>query len=270
MSRFADLFAARRFAFVPFHVLGDPTPDESLAALEALVAGGADALELGLPFSDPIADGPTIQAAAVRALVAGTTPAKCFAVLASFRERHPSIPIGLLVYANLVEARGRDDFYRRCAAAGVDAVLVADVPTIEAPPFCEAAMQHGIDPVLVATPRSRGAELGRIAELSRGFTYVVTRTGVTGTERAAGTDLGGTLAELASLGAPPAVLGFGISTPDHVRAAAAAGARGAISGSAVVRLVEQHADLGTRLAALRTFVAAMKQAGAATDPQKPP
>jgi tryptophan synthase alpha chain len=267
MSRFADLFARvaleRRIAFVPFYVLGDPTPDESLAALEALVRGGADALELGIPFSDPIADGPVIQAAAVRALAAGTTPAACFALLTTFRARHPDIPIGLLVYANLVEARGRDAFYRRAADAGVDAVLVADVPTVEAPPFCDDARAHGVDPVLIATPRSHGAELARIAALTRGYTYVVTRTGVTGADKAAGGDYA-VVGELAALGAPPALLGFGISTPEHVSACAHVGAGGVISGSAVVRLVEKHRELDQRLAALEAFVAEMRAAAAGT------
>ena len=267
MSRYEAMFARlateRAGAFIPFCVLGDPTPDASLVWLRALANAGADALELGIPFSDPVADGPTIQAADVRALEAGTTPADAFRVLTAFRAEFSDIPIGLLVYANLVEARGRDHFYKSAADAGVDSVLIADVPTVEAGPFVDSAMRHGIDPVFIATPSARDAEIATVAKLSRGYTYVVTRRGVTGTEQGAGADHGGRLESLARHGAPPAVLGFGISKPEHVREAIAEGAAGAISGSAVVAHIEQNlGDETATIAALAAFTAAMKAATA--------
>jgi tryptophan synthase alpha chain len=258
---FARLAARSEGAFVPFVVLGDPSPDESLAVVRALADAGADALELGIPFSDPIADGPTIQAAAVRALAAGTRPALALAVVASVRETHPELPIGLLVYANLVEAPGLDDFYARVAAAGVDSVLVADVPALEAAPYAGAAARHGVAPVLIATPNASEGDLAHIAQLTRGYTYVVTRAGVTGAERAAGGGLESTLAALARHGAPPALVGFGVSAPEHVEAALRAGAAGAISGSAVVAIVEGYRrDRGACLSALGAFVRRMKRA----------
>jgi tryptophan synthase alpha chain len=271
MSRYAALFsrlaARREGAFIPFCVIGDPDPEASLENMRALARGGADALELAIPFSDPIADGPTIAAAAVRALRAGTRPADAFALLARLRREHAELPLGLLVYANLVEVRGRARFYRECADAGVDSVLVADVPTVEAPPFVAEALAAGVEPVLIAAPNSPEPELARIAALSRGYTYVVSRRGVTGAETSAVTAHHALLATLARLGAPPAVLGFGISTPTEVRAALDAGAAGAISGSAVVSLITRHADAAARHAALERFSADMK---AATRPPPQP
>src|SRR5699024_7140930 len=120
--------------------------------LDTLVAAGADALELGLPFSDPLADGPTIQNANLRALQAGTKIADCFTLLADFRQRQPTIPIGLLVYANLVFSNGIEQFYARCAAAGIDSVLIADVPLHESLPFRQAAQRHGVLPIFICPP----------------------------------------------------------------------------------------------------------------------
>jgi tryptophan synthase alpha chain len=265
MNRYAAMFErlseADEGAFVPFLVLGDPTPRESLEAIAAVVRGGADALELGIPFSDPVADGPTIQAADQRALAAGTRPRGALALVAEIRAAHPALPIGLLVYANLVEAPGRDAFYRRVAEAGVDSVLVADAPTLEAAAYVDSAMRHGIDPVLIATPNASEGALRLVARLCRGYTYVVSRAGVTGVERQAGLAHQRLCAQLADLGAPPSLLGFGISTPAQVRAAIEGGAAGAISGSAVVALVERHlADPEARALALEQFTRSLKAA----------
>lgn len=127
-NAFAELKSRQEGAFVPFVTLGDPGPEQSLKIIDALIEAGADALELGIPFSDPLADGPTIQNATLRAFAAGVTPTQCFEMLAAIRQKHPTIPIGLLMYANLVFNRGIDEFYAECARVGVDSVLVADVP----------------------------------------------------------------------------------------------------------------------------------------------
>jgi tryptophan synthase alpha chain len=248
-------------AFIPFTVLGDPDLESSLTILRALVRAGADALELGVPFSDPVADGPTIQAADIRALAAGARPAGALSIVRALRGELPDLPIGLLVYANLVLARGPRAFYGAAAAAGVDSVLVADAPTVEAGPFVEAAAAEGVLPVLIATPICGDRHLEEVARLTRGYTYVVTRAGVTGADEAARTDHRRLCARLRELGAAPPVLGFGISRPEQVRGALDAGAAGAISGSAVVRLVEENlGDLDATLRALEGFVAAMKAA----------
>lgn len=245
MSRYEALFrrSDRTGVFGAFVMLGDPDADTCAVILDRLVEGGADMIEVGIPFSDPVADGPVIQAAAVRALANGTTPADCFAQLRRFRARHPAIPVGILTYANLVLARGRGDFYRRAAEAGVDSVLVADVPVLEAAPYVQAARVDGVDPVLIAAANTPRQRLRRIAALGSGYTYCVTRAGVTGTDSQAQFDHAAMLETLREAGAPPPVFGFGISRPDHVRAALAAGAAGVISGSAIVERIARGEDV---------------------------
>jgi len=258
-SRYAAMFerlhARGEGAFGAFVMLGDPDPATSAHILDALVEAGADMLEVGIPFSDPVADGPTTQAAATRALRAGVTPPDCLRLLADFRSRHADIPVGILTYASLVLAPGMAAFYRACADAGVDSVLVADVPALEADPFAGAARAAGVAPVMIAAQNTPEPNLARIAQLGAGYTYCVARTGVTGAERAMELDHADLFATLARHRAPPPILGFGISTPDHVRTALAAGAAGVISGSAIVTLVEAG-----DLEPVRAFVRHMKAA----------
>ncbi|MGE0442475.1 MAG: tryptophan synthase subunit alpha [Gemmatimonadales bacterium] len=265
-GRYEALFArlpAGEAAFIPFLTLGDPTPADSARLIDAVIRGGADALELGLPFSDPVADGPVIQAAAVRALGAGTTLADCWHLIAAVRARHPELPIGLLGYANLAFRQGLDGFYAAVARAGADSVLLADVPAAEAGPFQAAAEAAGVAQVLIAPPNADGGRLRRIAGQSRGYTYVTSRGGVTGDDGRTDPGLADRLAVLAAAGGAPAVLGFGISTPAHVRAAAAAGARGVIAGSALVRRVaEGVTDLAGTAAGLERAVRGFKDATA--------
>ena len=265
MSRYDAMFEALgregAGAFIPFVVLGDPDMETSLRVVESLIVGGADCLELGIPFSDPTADGPTIQQAVVRALEGGATPEKCWGLLARVREGHPGLPIGLLVYANLVAHDRIDRFYARAAETGVDSVLVADVPTLEAPPFVDAALAAGVAPVLIAPPNASDDRLRHIARLSDGYTYVVTRAGVTGAEQEAELGSGSIIERLKAFGAPPPVVGFGVSRPEHVRAARRMGAAGAISGSAVVSRVTQHlGDEAAMHESLRAFVRQMRAA----------
>lgn len=260
-TMFARLAERNEGAFVPFLVLGDPDPETSLELVRALARSGADALELGLPFSDPIADGPVIQAAATRALDRGVTMADCWQIIATIRREFPELPIGLLVYANLVMNRGAESFYRTAAAAGADSVLVADAPLLEGGPLSDAARREGIAPIYIAPPNADQTRLEAIAARSEGYVYVVSRSGVTGADERLHDDSASLLRQLAALGSSPTLLGFGIATPAHVRAALALGAAGAISGSAVVRHVERHAEGGTALIhAVSTFVRTMKEA----------
>jgi len=237
MSRYAAMFErlARRGegAFGAFVMLGDPDLGTSARFLRDLVAGGADMIEVGIPFSDPVADGPVIQAAAQRALRSGVKVDDCFRLIAGFRADHPEVPVGILTYANLVVARGRVDFFARAAAAGADSLLVADLPALEAEPWASEMRQAGLEPVLIAAANTPAATLDRIASLGGGYTYCVTRAGITGTHAQAQFDAG-LIGTLRDLGAPPPVFGFGIAQPDQVRAALAAGAAGVISGSAIV------------------------------------
>lgn len=230
-------------AFIPFAMLGDPDPAGSLALVRSLAVAGADALELGLPFSDPVADGPVIQAAASRALAAGVRRADCWNILREIRSEFPDIPVGLLVYANLVCHRDAAEFYGEAALAGVDSVLVADLPVIESAPLADAARAAGICPVFIAPPNADDARLRAIAAAGEAYTYVTSREGVTGTDERLHQGQAGVIERLKELGAAPPVLGFGIATPEHVRTALSIGALGAISGSAVVRLAARGGDV---------------------------
>lgn len=265
MSRYQACFnrlsARHEGAFVPFVTLGDPDQQTSLAIIDTLVEAGADALELGIPFSDPLADGPVIQNATMRALDAGMTVAHCFEMLTIIRQRHPELPVGLLMYANLVVAHGIEDFYERCQQAGVDSVLVADVPVAMSEPFSEAAHAHGIAPIFIAPPNGDEQTLKEVANAGSGYTYLLSRAGVTGAESEAAMPVADLLATLHRYQAAPPLLGFGISRPEQVQHAIKAGAAGAISGSAVVRIIEQHLDdKPAMLDALAQFVSSMKQA----------
>ena len=260
MSRYQEMFQrlAQRgeAAFGAFLMLGDPDAKTSAAHLDACANGGADMIEVGIPFSDPIADGPVIQAASVRALAAGARVDDAFARIAELRAKHPAIPIGILTYANLLMARGNARFMADAKAAGADSILIADVPSLEAEPYAALAGEAGLDLVMIAAINTPPATLATIARLSSGYTYCVARAGVTGVRDALELDHGALFAGLAEAGAPPPVLGFGISTPDHVRAAVASGVAGVISGSAIVRLVTQ--DDAT--AKIEAFVREMKVA----------
>ncbi len=259
MSRYPAMFErlhqAGEGAFGAFLMLGDPDLETSARLLDAAVAGGADMIEVGIPFSDPVADGPVVQAAAGRALRAGTRVSDCFRLLREFRARDGDTPLGILTYANLVAARGRDRFVADAADAGVDSLLVADVPSLEAGPYAEATRSAGIDLVMIAAPNTPGQTLTRISRLCCGYTYCVARAGVTGERSALELDHGLLFETLRTLEAPPAVLGFGISSPPQVRQALAAGAAGVICGSAIVRLASEQG-----ITAVRDFVAVMKDA----------
>ncbi|KAF6663125.1 tryptophan synthase subunit alpha [Enterobacteriaceae bacterium EKM102V] len=265
MERYNQLFsrlsASNEGAFVPFVTLGDPSPELSLRVIDALVEGGADALELGIPFSDPLADGPTIQNATLRAFVAGTTTSQCFEMLATIRRKYPDLPIGLLMYANLVFTNGVDAFYARCAEAGVDSVLVADVPVEESAPFRQAALRHGVAPIFICPPNASDTLLREIASHGRGYTYLLSRAGVTGAENRASLPLQHLIDKLREYHAAPPLQGFGISEPEQVKEAIAAGAAGAISGSAIVRIIEKHhAEPDVMLSELKNFVSRLKAA----------
>lgn len=260
-QRFAQLAEKQEGAFVPFVTLGDPTPALSLQIIDTLIDAGADVLELSIPFSDFLADDPTIQAATQRAFEASVTPSHCFEMLAASRQKHPTMPIGLLMYANLVFSNGIDAFYQRCADASVDSVLIADVPIEESAPFRDGALRHNVAPIFICPPNANDALLREIASHGRGYTYLLSRAGVTGAEKRAELPLHHLIATLTEYHAAPALQGFGISEPSQVKEAIASGAAGAISGSAIVRIIEQHRHQPeVMLAKLHDFVSRMKAA----------
>jgi len=263
---FSNLSAKNEKAFIPFVTIGDPNAEQSFNVIKALIDAGADALELGIPFSDPSADGVTIQMAALRALESGINTDICIDILAKVREYAPSIPIGLLLYGNLVFARGIEKFYRDMAKVGVDSVLIADLPIRESLPFREAALKYGVAPIFIAPPNASDKTLRAVSSYSQGYTYVLSRAGVTGVdaiekeaqETSPAQNLISTLNEYHA--APP-VLGFGISAPQQVKEALAAGASGAISGSAVVKIIEDNLGQNEKmLTELTEFITSMKAA----------
>ncbi len=258
---FAGLRERGHAAFVPFLVIGDPTPDDTVALTDALVAADADVLEFGFAFSDPPADGPVIQAADVRALEGGITPTRSFEVLAEVRRRHPEVPISLLLYYNLILRAGVDRFYARCAEVGVDAVLVADVPLEESDDAVTAARTHGIAPVFIGSELSTDQRLAKVAEVADGFLYAVARIGTTGERTDVAADIDASLARFRRYVPLPILVGFGISGPEQARQVIDAGADGVIVGSAIVRRIAAHLDdRAEMIHAVTAFASTMAEA----------
>jgi tryptophan synthase alpha chain len=265
MSRYDAMFKRladkKEGAFIPFVVLFDPDREMSKTIIQTMIDAGADALEVGIAFSDPLADGPTIQKADLRALRSGSRVKDALSLIKEVRLKNEDIPIGILTYANLVFRNGLDGFYGQCEEAGVDSVLVADVSLIEAKPYCESALRHNVDPVLIAPPNLPLSRCHDIAQLGRGYTYVVTRRGVTGARDELSFRNQELLRTLKDCGAPPSILGFGISAPDHVKLAMSMGAKGAISGSRVVSIIEENlTDKAAMMKKLTEFIKVMKAA----------
>jgi tryptophan synthase alpha chain len=233
-NTFAKLKSQRKTAFVPFTVLGDPNPDTSYQIIRTYIQSGAHMVELGIPFSDPIADGPIIQAANIRALTAGMNTEKVFLLVKKIRNEFPDIPIGLLVYANLVVAKGIQEFYERAVDAGVDSVLIADVPIHESTEFHQAALAACICPVYICPPNATEEKIALIAQRSQGYVYVVSRSGVTGLNQSKIDSHKRTLKLLNEHHSAPTLLGFGIrSTADQTKAINQ-NFSGVICGSALV------------------------------------
>ena len=276
MSRYEKAFAALKEknegAFVPFYMLSDPSPADAVEIISAAVEAGADALELGVPFSDPIADGPTVQKSHTRALDGGATVEMALGQIRQLRERFPEIPIGMLIYSNVPYVRGLENFYTEFKEAGADSILLPDVPVREGKPFHDAAVAAGIDPIFIAPYQASEQTLEGVSAMSRGYIYAVSRDGVTGAENQASVEgLDKAVQNVERFGGAPVVLGFGISTPDHVNDAIRAGAAGAITGSALAKIVDkyieyEHPNPGTitDMAALKAevteFVTSMKAA----------
>lgn len=244
MSRLGDAFERGRregrAVLVAYLMAGDPdiTTTERLAL--ACVRGGANILELGIPFSDPIADGPEIQAAGHRALKAGTRPRDVLDLSARLA-RQTAVPLVLMTYLNPVLAIGLDAFTMRAAGAGVDGLIVPDLSLEDSGEVRGTTDTHGIDLVQLVAPSSSPGRARALAAASRGFLYVVARYGTTGTRSRLPEDLPGRLIELRSMSRLPLAVGFGVSSVDHVRALAAAGADGVVVGSAIVQRVADGA-----------------------------
>lgn len=268
---------AKCLAFCPFTVVGDPDFETSLKIVSLLVKNGADMLEFGMPFSDPSADGPVIQAADQRALKAGMTVRKMFKFVERVRE-FTNIPIGLLVYYNLVLQFGIEEFYRAAAKAGLDSVLIADLPIEEADGVVRAAGKYGIAPIFIVSKLTKGRRLKRILRAAEGlaaaekgkptekgatvateksgfgFLYVVSLLGVTGVRKGLDQDLKPLIQRLKKQTQLPLVVGFGISEREQVRKLEKIGADGFIVGSGVVKRVRGKKDWDKSRKGLRDYL----------------
>jgi tryptophan synthase alpha chain len=253
---FAALRARSERALVPYFTAGDPSLADTRRLVLAAVERGADVVEVGIPFSDPLADGPVIQRAAQRALAAGVTLPRVLEMTRDLRG-DTDVPLVFLTYYNSVLAFGLKAFCGTAVEAGVDGVIVADLPPEEAGPLATEARASGLDLIHLVAPTSTAARMRMIARASAGFVYMVSLTGVTGARAELPPDLVGHLQALRSITDKPICVGFGIGTPEQ---AAAVGrlADGVIVGSAVMRLVEQHAGSPALLAEVGRFIAALK------------
>ena len=234
-ARLSSAFPADRAALVTFITAGD---GDTAANLDALVAGGADVIELGMPFTDPMADGPAIQAANLRALGAGTRTADVLAIVTGFRARHPNVPLVLMGYANTMTRTTPADFAAKAAEAGADGVIIVDIPPEEAgevAPFTA----NGIDVIRLATPTTDAARLPAVLEGASGFVYYVSVAGITGLQQAAQASIEDAVARLKAATDLPVAVGFGVRTPEQAEAIARV-ADGVVVGSAIVELVGKH------------------------------
>lgn len=261
MSRLSPTFAAARdegrAALVIFVTAGDPSPDATPAILDAIVEAGADVIELGMPFTDPMADGPAIQAANLRSLGAGTRTADILKIAAGFRARHPDVPLVLMGYANPMIRRGADWFAAEAGKAGVDGVICVDIPPEEDEQLGPALRASGIDLIRLATPTTDAARLPAVLDGASGFLYYVSVAGITGLQQAAQTSIEDAVARLKAATDLPVAVGFGVRTPEQA-AAIAQVADGVVVGSAVVELVGRHgADAP---AAVRDYIQSLKAA----------
>jgi len=238
-ATFARCRAEGRAALVTFVTGGDPTPADTPAILDALVAGGADIIELGMPFTDPMADGPAIQAADLRALAAGTKTADLLRIAAAFRARHPHVPLILMGYANPMIHRGADWFAEQAKAAGVDGVICVDIPSEEDPELGPSLRAQGLDFIRLATPTTDSARLPTVLQGSGGFLYYVSVAGITGKQQAAQASIDEAVKRLRAGTALPIVVGFGVRTPEQARAIGQV-ADGVVIGSAIVAIVAEH------------------------------
>jgi len=257
-ATFARCRAAGEAALVTYVMAGDPDLATAKAMAVACAEGGADLIELGIPFSDPIADGPTIQHAAERALAAGTTTRDVLAVAAHLRARS-DVPIALMGYLNPILAHGVACFAKDCEAAGVDALIVPDLLPEEAGEISPTLAAHGVRTVFLLAPTSGPERIEQAARAASGFLYFVSVTGVTGARAATPAPIGPQLAAVRARSPVPVVIGFGVSTPAQARALAKL-ADGVVVGSAIVQRIAQPGTRAARAARVRKFVASLKRA----------
>jgi len=240
-ARFADLKREGRSAFVTFLMAGDPDPDTSLAIIKALPTAGADIIEIGMPFTDPMADGPSIQAAGLRALKSGMTLKKTLAMVRAFREGDSATPLVLMGYYNPIYIYGVDRFLSDAKSAGVDGLIIVDLPPEEDAELCEPALRAGLNFIRLATPTTDDKRLPAVLANTSGFVYYVSITGITGAAAVNSSTVGEAVARIKRHTTLPVCVGFGIKTPEAAQAVAGR-ADGAVVGTALVDALRGSLD----------------------------
>ncbi len=260
---FATLKSQQRKALIPFITAGDPNPELTVPLMHALVEGGADLIELGVPFSDPMADGPTIQRASERALKHKIGLRHVLDMVAEFRNQNSKTPVVLMGYGNPIEAMGWEEFARRCEEVGVDGVLTVDFPPEESSEAFEHLIKHNLDPIFLLAPTSAPERVASVVKAARGFVYYVSLRGVTGAANLDLTDVTGKVAAIRSMTTLPIGVGFGVRDAATAQSVAAI-ADAVVVGSRTVQEVENSneqnvtANIGRLIRELRTAIDAVK------------
>ena len=267
MSRISKRFQicreAGRAALIPYITGGDPSPHKTVELMHGLVAGGADILEIGVPFSDPMADGPVIQAACARALQAGTTPRDLFVAVEQFRRDDLETPVVFMGYANTLEAAGYQNYVEQAAAAGVDGLLTVDLPPDEAGGLTAIAAANGIELIYLVAPNTTAQRLKHISSVAGGFIYAVALKGVTGAANLDTALVERQVASIRQVSQLPVAVGFGVRDPQGA-AAVARVADGVIVGSALVQMIADHGEAADLAYHLRDAAAALRRGMAVT------
>ncbi|MDC0738721.1 tryptophan synthase subunit alpha [Cognatishimia sp. SS12] len=251
-AKFAELKAANKKAFVAYVMAGDPNYDTSLEVVKGLPAAGVDVIELGLPFTDPMADGSTIQLAGQRALDVGMTLQKTLDLATEFRKTDDTTPIVLMGYYNPIYNRGVDQFLKDAKAAGIDGLIVVDLPPEEDEELCIPAQAAGLNFIRLATPTTDDKRLPKVLQNTSGFVYYVSITGITGSAEAEAGDVGPEVARIKASTDLPVIVGFGIKTPERAEAIASV-ADGAVVGSAIVSEIAAGKPVADVLAFVKTL-----------------
>ncbi len=258
-AKFAELSAARRKAFVAYVMAGDPDHDTSLRIVKGLPAAGVDVIELGMPFTDPMADGPTIQLAGQRALAGGQTLERTLDMVRDFRRGDATTPIVMMGYYNPIFSRGVEPFLADAREAGIDGLIVVDLPPEEDAELCIPAQRAGLDFIRLATPTTDDRRLPKVLQNTSGFVYYVSITGITGAAAAQAADVAPEVARIKRATDLPVIVGFGIRTPEAAQAIAGV-ADGAVVGSAIVQRIGEGRPVDEVLAYVAALAAGAHRA----------
>ncbi|WP_343189256.1 tryptophan synthase subunit alpha [Buchnera aphidicola (Chaitoregma tattakana)] len=225
---------------IPFVVLGDPNFDISLNIICNIIENGADAIEVGIPFSDPLADGPIIQNANLRAISSKVTVLKCFNMIKYIRKKYPNIPIGLLTYSNLVFANGINNFYKKCYLCGLDSILIVDLPIEECTPFYKSSKKNDVSQIFICPPDINDKFLKKIVEISKSYIYLLSRPGVTGIDNNNSFNIKGICNKIKKFSSIPLVQGFGIHSSKQIKKILKLKIDGIVCGSIIVKQIEKY------------------------------